>query len=164
MKKSIEICRKKNLRLDNVLIKEIFSLSSLNEDEGELFSLELAVAQMDNEIRSKGAKPVGPLIQFSGADLQHDKGDMSMSLMLQSDRFINNINEPFRMEPVIQARNCLYTRFTGLEEDIQYAYQKMEVTAYEEEIKLKGSSYTIFLNSEDNGTITADIFMDRADA
>lgn len=164
MKRPINIIMNKSLRLDNVLIKEIFSFSQIDdEDCGEegFFSLELTVAQMDNEIRSRGAEPIGPLIQYSGAELEQDAYSMSMALMLQSDRFINGIKRPYRMESVIKASDCLYARFTGVEEDLQYVYQKMEVTAYEEDIRLKGSSYTIFLGSDDNGNITADIFMEK---
>ena len=84
--------------------------------------------------------------------------------MLQADKYINNVSYPYYMESVISVNNCMYTRFCGTEEDIQYAYQKIAVTAYEENIKLKGSSYTVFLDSDDSGNITADIFMERADA
>lgn len=164
--KQIIVSKGKSLRLDNVLIKSIFEFSALKDDGSirDEFSLDLEVEKMVNEIKVKGANPVGPLIQFSGASGKEDDVEIKIVLMMQADRFINNIQTPYRMEPVINIKNCLYTRFKGMEEDIQYAYQKIQVTAYEEDIKLKGSSYTIFLDSEDNGTITADIFMARADA
>lgn len=164
MDKHIEIHRNKSLRLDNVLMKEIFDLASLNEsanNDDENLSLDLEVEKMINEIKSKGAIQVGPLIQFSGASVEGETFQLTSSLMMQADRFINNIQPPYKMEPVIQAKDCMYTRFSGAEDDIHFAYQKIEVDAYENDIKLKGSNYTIFLDSDENGNITADIFMEK---
>ena len=165
--KIIKIQGKKSLRLDNVLIKDIINISAVDletNEEDENFSIELEVEKMNNEIRTKGANQVGPLIQYSGASGDEEALEIKVSLMLQVDRYINDVSAPYRRESVVQAKNCLYTRFTGAEEDIQFAYQKMQVTAYEEDIRLKGSSYTIFLDSDDEGNITADIFMECADA
>lgn len=164
MDKYIEIHRNKSLRLDNVLIKNIFEISTLNEDddkEDEDFSLDLEVDKMINEIRVKGANQVGPLIQYSGSSIEEESFEIKVVLMLQADRFINNLQPPYRMESVIQAKDCMYTRFSGAEEDVQYAYQKIQVDAYENNIKLNGNSYTIFLDSDDDGNITADIFMEK---
>lgn len=162
--KTIKIASNKSLRLDNVLIKDIINISTVDletNEEDEDFSIELEVEKMNNEIRTKGANQIGPLIQYSGANGDEEAFEIKVSLMLQVDRYINDASAPYRMESVIEAKNCLYTRFTGAEEDIQFAYQKMEVTAYEEDIKLKGSSYTIFLESDDEENITADIFMEK---
>ncbi|MBQ0004512.1 MAG: hypothetical protein KBS68_01465 [Clostridiales bacterium] len=162
----IEVHKNKSLRLDNVLINKVFRVSTLdseNDSSLETFSIEAEVAKMNNEIITKGAQPVGPLVQYSGAKFQSDSGvEIEICLMIQADRFINNINATYVMEPVISVKNCMYTRFTGLEEDINFAYQKIQVEAYENEIKLKGSSFTIFLDSDnETGFITADIFMER---
>jgi hypothetical protein len=46
--------------------------------------------------------------------------------------------------------------------NLQFAYQKLNLVAFEENIKLKGDSYTIFVDRKD-GIITADVFMERAD-
>ncbi|MBR2674075.1 MAG: hypothetical protein IKE52_01265 [Mogibacterium sp.] len=162
MYRKIDIQKSKSLRLDNVLMKDIINITEADTgvQEEDDFSLGFEVEKMDNEIRTKGANQIGPLIQYSGASGDGDALAIKVTLMLQADRYINNIRAPYRMESVVQAKNCMYTRFTGAEEDIQYAYQKMQVTAYEENIKLKGSSYTIFLDSDDEGNITADIFME----
>ena len=160
----INIQSNKSLRLDNVLIKDIITMTAAATEDGsedEDFSLGLEVEKMTNEIKTKGANQIGPLVQYLGAIGNEDALEITVSLMLQADRYINDVAAPYRMEPVIQVKNCMYTRFTGAEEDMQFAYQKMQVTAYEEDIKLKGSSYTIFLDSDDDGIVTADIFMEK---
>ena len=160
----------KSLRLDNVLIYTVVDFSTLSPEGGEEadldnFSMGIEVIKMENQIRSKGAKQVGPLIQFSGTNKKSDEDiEIKMSLMLQSDRFIQNLDPPYTMEPVISVKNCMYTRFTGYEDDITFAYQKIQVEAYENEIKLTGNTYTVFLDSDEvTGMMTADIFMEKAD-
>lgn len=165
--RTIKVSNNKSLRLDNVFIRDIHSLITKTDRDladNECFSLDLEVEKMQNEIKAKGANQIGPLIQYSYAAGSEEEFEMKFSILLQVDRNIHNISSPYRMESVVKAKNCMYTRFTGQEEDIQYAYKKMSVMAYEEDIKLKGSSYTIFLDSKDDGTIIADIFMERADA
>ena len=163
--KHIQISMNKSLRLDNVLVNDIVIID-FNADEidaVEDYQFFTVVEKMKNEIAVKGAKQIGPLIRYSWAGDDDGGAKIQIGLMLQADRYIDNINTPYRMETAVHVKNCLYTRFTGLEEDIHFAYQKIAVTAYEEDIKLKGSSYTVFLDSNDDGTITADIFMERAD-
>lgn len=165
MSKVIIIEKNKSLQLKNILIFEVFHLQVLNENNKEQpmdFSMGIEITKMANEIQSKGAQPVGPLIQFSGTNKKSDEDiEIKMSLMLQADRFIQNLDAPYTMEPVISVKNCMYTRFTGYEDDITFAYQKIQVEAYENEIKLTGNTYTVFLDSdEETGTMTADIFME----
>ena len=162
MKKIIEISRNKNLRLENVLIKEFIDFSSLIEENhcGEI-SLNLEVEKMENEIKVRGANQVGPLIQYSEMEKGQEDPQIKIKLMLQSDCFITNIKHPYEMQSVIQVKNCMYTRFIGSEEKLYLAYQKIEIDAYENDIKLKGSSYTIFLDSKEDGMIVADRFMEK---
>lgn len=165
MSRYIEIHRNKSLRLDNVLIKDVLEMPFIRENERRdaALSIEREVDKMVDEIKMKGANQVGPLVQYSCTSSEENGFEIKIALMLQADRLINNTQPPYRMVPVIHLKNCLYTRFTGMEEDMQLAYQKMQVAAYEEDIKLKGSTYTVFLGSNDDGTITVDIFMEQTD-
>lgn len=159
----IEVHNNKSLRLDNVLIKQIFNTieeDDVAENESEDF-LEIVVEQMENQIKSKGAHSVGPLIQYFGLEYGNEEMNISVSLMLQADRYINNPDPGYRMEPVIKVPGCMYLRFEGREEDLHIAYKKIEVDAYENDIDLKGNSYTIFVDAADDGNIVADIFMEK---
>ncbi|MDQ2086709.1 hypothetical protein RBH29_09755 [Herbivorax sp. ANBcel31] len=151
----IQISNNKSLKLTNVLIKEI----DLKESE----NLEKEVYQMENYLKNKGACPIGPLIQYSKVELtESQEPKLVVKLLRQSNTFLHNIRSPYNMESVIRARNCMYARFNGEESKLKLAYDKINVTAFEEDIKLKGDSYTVFVDKNDD-EIIADVFMERVD-
>ena len=86
--KLIEIYRDKSLRLDNVLIYNVVDFSTLSPEDGkdadlDNFSMGIEVIKMENQIKSKGAKQVGPLIQFSGTNKKSEEDiEIKMSLMV----------------------------------------------------------------------------------
>lgn len=151
----IQVNNCKTLKLTNVLVNEV----DLKENEG----LEKEIVKMENYIKNKGAMPVGPLIQYT--DVENDginEPKVVIKLMRQSNTFIHNIEAPYKMESVIRVKNCIYARYTGEESKLKFAYDKINLIAFEEDIPLKGDSYTIFVNSNEDGII-ADVFMERAD-
>lgn len=152
--KYFEISENKTLKLTNVLIK------TLIEEDFENF--EKSVEQMENYIKSKGYQPLGPLVQYTTTNV-NENGELSViiKLMRQVSNYINHVEPPYSMESVIRIKDCMYVRYTGPESKIKYAYDKINLTAFEEDIELKGDSYTVFVNQIDDN-IVADIFMERA--
>lgn len=59
----------------------------------------------------------------------------------------------------IKVSNCLFARFMEKEENLQFAYSKLQLHAFENNIKLKGDSYTVFVDKKDNKMV-ADVFME----
>ena len=107
--------------------------------------------------------PIGPLIQYSDARIdENGELDVVLKFIRQSSGFINHVEEPYKCEPVVRVKNCMYVRYTGPETMLKFAYDKINLTAFEEDIKLKGDSYTVFVNQVDDDII-ADVFMERAD-
>lgn len=155
MPEPIIISENKTLKLTNVLIKRIKS------DEFTEFGK--IVELMENYIKSKGAQPIGPLIQFTKIEVDEDgQTEMNITLLRQSNNFINHVESPYTMESIRRVKKCLYTHFVGEESNLQFAYDKMGVFAYEEDIKLTGETYTVFVDQiEDN--LIADIFMERTE-
>ena len=155
MAKKLLINRGKILRLNNVLIRKI------QTDKFETIDKEVEI--MENYIKLKGAMPIGPLIQYTSMIID-ETGEVNMDifLMRQANSFINHIEDPYKMESIIRVKNCMYVRFVGEEYNIKFAYDKINLTAYEEDIKLKGNSYTIFVDKQDEN-IVADIFMECID-
>ncbi len=147
--------RNKNLKLTNVVIGNIY-----DKGAGKMGK---RIEQMDNYIKSKGATPVGPLIQYTNTYLNRN-GDIEINVkvMRQASSFIYNVEKPYNMESVIRVKNCLYVRYAGPESKIKFAYDKIMLTAFEEDIPLKGDSYTIFVDRQDDH-IVADVFMEKAD-
>ena len=89
---------------------------------------------------------------------------MDIIMMLQSNNYIYSVEQPYSMESVLRIPNCMYCRYIGPEDKLRFAYDKIQLEAFENDIPLKGDSYTIFVDrDEENETITADVFMERAD-
>jgi hypothetical protein len=145
----------KTLKLTNVLIKKV----DLKGNKG----IDKEVLQMENYLKNKGAQPIGPLIQYTDVEAGNtNEVKIVVKLMRQSNTFMHNIEAPYKMESVIRVKNCMYARYNGEESKLKFAYDKINLIAFEEDIPLKGDSYTIFVNSNDDNLI-ADVFMERAD-
>lgn len=157
MGNSLQLSHNKTMKLTNVVSKEIF--------ENELEQLELVVMKMENYIKSKGSQPIGPLIQHTITEMSADGNvTVKMQLLRQSSNFINQKNDEYKIESLIRVPNCMYCRYIGPEQYLKFAYDKINLAAFEEDIRLKGDSYTIFVNRNENeGAITADVFMERDD-
>lgn len=116
---------------------------------------------IDSFVKSKGSTPIGPLIQKTECNV-NDEGqiDIKISLMRQANNFIHNVEHPYKMESVLRVKNCMYARYTGPEDKLKLAYDKINVTAFEEDIELSNTSYTIFVDKQDDN-IVADIFVEK---
>jgi hypothetical protein len=160
MSKKIIVHHSKSLKLTNTLALDL----SKEEDFKKLENFQVLVERMDLHIKQRGAQPIGPLIQKM--DVQADEAgesQMVITFIRQADTFIHHVDAPYRMASVIRVPDCLYTRFVGEEDHIQFAYSKLQLVSYEEEIPLSQTTYTVFVDSnEDEGTITADIFVPKA--
>jgi hypothetical protein len=145
----------KTLRLSNLLKRKI------SEQERENNDLVIIVEQMSNYIKSKGYNQIGPLIQYAKAQIGDDgRINVSVELLLQADNYIHHTEDPYTMVPLLRVKNCMYVRFTDIESKLGFAYDKIKVTAYEEDIELTGDSYTIIVDKTDERMV-ADVFMGK---
>ena len=116
---------------------------------------------MENYAKSKGASLIGPLIQKTDYNISNDdKLMIKIFLMRQANNFIHNVEPPYTMESVLRVKNCMYARYTGPEDKLKLAYDKINVTAFEEDIERSNTSYTIFVDKQDDN-IVADIFVEK---
>ena len=154
----LQFYSKKKLRLSNVLKCSI----SLKEE----LDIDVVIEQMKSFIKTKGKMQIGPLIQYTSRVLNEDNGiSVEIVMMLQSDTFIHNVEAPYSMESVISVSDCMYCRYIGSEEKIKFAYDKIHLEAFENDIELEDCSYTIFVDrNEEDETIVADVFIPRKDA
>ena len=142
----------KTLKLNNVLIREI--------SENELIDINQISYMMDSYIKSKGNSTIGPMINYSTVEVDESgQPKVIIKLMVQLKNPIHNIEKPYELKAQLRVTNCLFARYTENEENIQFAYQKLGVYAFENAIKLKGDSYTIFVKQEEEN-IVADVFME----
>lgn len=148
----------KTLKLTNVLKYKIL----LDEEN---FDLNVAIEQMQSYIKTKAAMQIGPLIQYTRTFLNEaGELDMEIIMMLQCNNYIHSVEQPYSMESVIRIPNALYCRYTGSEQSLKFAYDKINLEAFERDIKLADYNYTIFVdNNSEEDLMTADVFIPRAD-
>lgn len=148
----------KVLKLTNVLKYKIL----LEED----FDLNVAIEQMQSYIRAKGAMQIGPLIQYTRTYInENNELDMEIMMLLQCNNYIYSVEQPYSMESLIRISNALYCRYTGPESFLKFAYDKINLEAFEKDIKLADCNYTIFLDNNQEEDITvADVFVPRAES
>ena len=158
MPKKVNFHLNKALKLNNVLFNSIdLKSSDINFD--------LIVNKMNSYITLKGSKQLGPLVQYTAS--VYDSGgvvDVEIKLMLQCSNFIHKVEPPYSMESVIRVPNCMYCRYIGPEDKLKFAYDKIHLEAFENDIELEDCSYTIFVDrNEEEETIVADVFIPRKD-
>ena len=155
----IYISPQKVLKLCNVLKRRILI-------EETNFSLSTVIEQMQAYIRIKGSVQVGPLIQETRVySNENNTSNIEMNIMLQCNNYIHDIESPYSKESVIRIPNCMYCRYIGPEDKLKFAYDKIHLEAFENDIELEDCSYTIFVDrNEEDETIVADVFIPRKDA
>lgn len=153
MSSPIQISKSKTLKLTNVLIQE----ANLMEN----FDLSTVVLQMENYMKSKGAVPIGPLIQKTTYNINGEgQIEIHTYILRQASNYIHSVEEPYKMESVIRVRNCMYAHYVGPEEKLKLAYDKINITAFEEDIEITSENFTIFVDQQGDDII-ADIFVEK---
>lgn len=155
----LQFNQNKTLKLTNVLKYKI-----LLDDES--FDLNVAIEQMQSYIKTKGAMQIGPLIQYTRTFMnENGELDMEIVMMLQCNNFIHNVEQPYSMESLIRVPNAMYCRYTGPESKVKFAYDKINLEAFEQGIDLGEHNYTIFVdNNTEEDIMVADVFIPRAES
>ena len=148
----------KTLKLTNVLKYKIL----LDEEN---FDFNVAIEQMQSYIKTKGAMQIGPLIQYTRTFVnESNELDMEIIMMLQCNNYIHSVEQPYSMESVLRVPNALYCRYNGPEQSLKFAYDKINLEAFENDIKLADYNYTIFVdNNPEEDIMIADVFIPRAE-
>lgn len=115
---------------------------------------------MESYVKSKGNFRLGPMISYTAAEGdENGQAKLIVKLMVQLKNPIHNIEAPYEFKNQIRITNCLFARFSEKEENLQFAYSKLALYAFENNMRLKGDSYTIFVNKNEDDII-ADVFME----
>lgn len=146
----IKVAENKTLKLTNVLSRKI--------QPEEFGSMPLVLTQMQNFIKSNDAQPIGPLVQAvvvgSGPDHAPE-----LHIMQQATQFISKMEPGYHMDAVLRVKSCLYAHYTGPLSQSQLAASKLQIHAFENDIKLSGTTYTIYVNQDDDEAVV-DVFME----
>ena len=144
----IKVAENKTLKLTNVLSREI--------RPEEMANLPVVLTQMHNFIKSNNAQPIGPIIQSFALGEDHQ---MHLYMMQQATQLIPQMEPGYHMDAILRVKNCLYAHYTGPMENSQLASYKLQVHAFENDQKLTGTSYTIYVN-QDSDDAVIDVFME----
>lgn len=154
----IVTCASKTLQLKNVL-----RVTCHMEQAG--FNLNAALERMKTFIRARGAAQIGPVIQYMGPGSDAG-GDVQirLELMVQCDRFLSEVEPPYSTTQLLQVPGCLYCRYSGPQEKLNFAYDKLMIEAFEQDILLRGDSYTVYVSTDsEDDRMVADVFMPRGE-
>lgn len=114
---------------------------------------------MESYIKSKGNTMIGPSINYTTVKVDESgQAKVVIKLMGQLKSPIHNVEPPYELKNQIRVSDCLFARFNEKEENLQFAYSKLQLYAFENDIKLKGDSYTVFVDNKE-GKLVADVFM-----
>ena len=152
----LQLSLQKSLRLENVLKYKVL----LDEED---VNLDVIIEQMQSYINVKGSDQIGPLIQYTRTFFNEENElDMEIVMMLQCSHYIHNVEPPYHMDSLLRVKNCMYCRYIGPEESAKFVYDKINLEAFEQDIKLKGDSYTIYVDEQDDHMVI-DVFMERTE-
>ena len=146
----IKVAENKTLKLTNVLSRTL--------QPEELANLPVILTQMQNFMKSNGAQPIGPLVQVITEGTGPDHMPV-MYMMQQATQMIPKMEPGYHMDAVLRVKNCLYAHYTGPLNQNQLATAKLQIMAFENDIKLTGDNYTIYVNQDDDEAVI-DVFME----
>ena len=131
----IKVAENKTLKLTNVVARRIAP--------EELGNMMVALTQLQNFIKSHNAQPIGP----------------ELYLMQQATQLITQTEPGYEVDAVLRVKNCLYAHYTGPMAYSQLASSKLQILAFEKDLKLTGDNYTIFVSQDDDDAVV-DVFME----
>ena len=146
--REIQTAENKTLKLTNVVSRRI--------QPEEFNNMQIVLTQMHNFIKSNNAQPIGPIVQAMvvGEDRQ-----MHLYMMQQATQMIPQMEPGYHMDAVLRVKNCLYAHYTGPMSHNQLATAKLQIMAFENDIKLTGDNYTIYVNQDEDDAVV-DVFME----
>lgn len=146
----LEIKDNKKLVLKSVICKKLYDIKVENiNQEIEKFYQHLQLLK---------AEIFGPLIVKSCGTTIHDDGlittDFEFYIQAHNAQQYSN---SYDVQDSISVPYCLYVRFEDSPEYLQYAYSKLDLHVYENDIQTDGIVYTVYVNSSPEKMVV-DIF------
>lgn len=146
----MDVKENKKLILKNVILKKFESIEMQNVDRES--------SKFLNEMKILNVQSFGPLVTKVSGHHIHEDGSFTMDyeLMLQAHDY-KQYKENYIIEDRIELSHCVYVRFQGEPENIQFAHSKLELYFYEENLVSDGVTISIIV-SETPDEITVDLF------
>ena len=139
----IEVLSNKRLVLKNTLIYEVKDIKLEEiEKHGMIF---------ENKIKSLKVQTFGPLITKNYGMNIKDDGIITTNydFIVQAHDYLQ-YKDIFKAVDRYEVSNCVYAHFEDRAEFINFAYSKLDVFFYENDLEPEGSIYSILLEQTEN--------------
>lgn len=146
----LEVLENKKLVLKNVLQQTLKNVG--------LEVLEEEISKFNLLLRKFSVQTFGPLvIKNSGMNISEDaKMTIDYDLLIQAHNY-KEFKSAFEPIERLEVPYCIYVRFEGNPEDIQFAHSKLDLHFYENDIESTGEIYSVIIEDSENHSII-DIF------
>ena len=151
MSKEIIIECGKSLKLNNIISREI---PVQDNDE-----IQRIMHMFNSYMKTKGLTPYGPMIILNSSLIENNTIIPVSKIMIQIREEPESLEPPYVFDGTIKLSNCILARYRGDLFNLQMAYSKIQVYAFENELELKDEIYSIFVK-QDLSEITVDIFVE----
>ncbi|MEC1522111.1 AraC family transcriptional regulator [Neobacillus niacini] len=140
----------KRLVLKNVIIKELRNI--------QMDHLDKEIEKFLNYLRVLNVQTFGPLITKSFGTNIHEDGSITFDydVMVQAHDYHLH-KERFRVNQLHTCDNCIYVRYEGKADQLNFAHTKLDLHIFENDLETDGSIYNIYISNDPDNTII-DIF------
>lgn len=151
MSKEIVIECGKSLKLNNIISREI---PVQDNDE-----IQRIMHMFNSYMKTKELTPYGPMIILNSSLIENNTVIPVSKIMIQIKEEPDSLEHPYIFDGTIKLSNCILARYKGDLFNLQMAYSKIQVYAFENELELKDEIYSIFVK-QDMNEIAVDIFVE----
>ena len=146
----LEVLANKKLILKNILRKELKNI--------QLEMLDEEVNKFDFLLNKLSVQRFGPLVmKSSGININDDSVvTMDYDLLIQAHNY-KEFKSAFEPIDRLEIPNCIYVRFEGPPDDIQFAHIKLDLYFYENDLEQTGEIFSVIIE-ESNVKTVVDLF------
>lgn len=146
----LNVQENKKLKLKNVMVQELTGIA--------MEELDKEINTFINKVQTLNVQTFGPLITCNKGLKIGEDGSMTVDyeVMIQAHDYLQYKNS-FKVLDEVVVEHCVYLRFEDQPEYINFAYSKMDLYFYENDIDELGPVYTIMLHESEN-LIKMDLF------
>ena len=146
----LEVKENKKLVLKNVVVKELRNISLESVDE--------AISKAIKQIQVMKIQSFGPLVTKNYGMVIHEDGTATINydVMVQAHDY-KQYQGTFKTYEKLTNEYCLYLRFEDSPEYLPFAYNKLDLYLYENDLEPEGSIINVLIEDSENQLIM-DIF------
>lgn len=146
----LEVKTNKKLVLKNVIVHEMKNI--------KMSELEKELQKFERNLKLLNVQTFGPLITKNYGMSISDNGEMTIccDAMIQAHDY-KQYQNTYIVHDIYTAEHCVYIRFEDRPEHLNYAYSKLDLFFYENDLESEGIIYSVLIN-QTSDMMTMDLF------